>query len=63
MNDQGFLGALEQYWTVEDKPRLNRRNSWFRDHQVNPSLLIILAYISVPTIILFVVFCMVGAMF
>ena len=33
MNNQGFLGALAQYWTVEPKARLHRRNSWFDDHQ------------------------------
>lgn len=31
----GFLGAIRQFWTVEEKPRLYRRNSWFDDHQVN----------------------------
>ena len=31
MNDQGLFGALDQYWTVEDKPRLHRRNTYFDD--------------------------------
>ena len=35
MVSQGLWGAVEQYWTVEDKPRLDRRNSWFEDHQIN----------------------------
>lgn len=33
MNKQGLYGAIEQYWTVEPKARLNRRNTYFNDHQ------------------------------
>lgn len=29
--DQGFVGALDQYWTLEPKARLNRRNTYFDD--------------------------------
>jgi len=29
---QGFIGALDQYWTVEEKPRLDRRNTFFEDY-------------------------------
>ena len=29
--DQGLLGALEQFWTVEPKPRLGRKNTYFED--------------------------------
>ena len=29
--NQGLLGAFEQYFTVEDKPRLYRRNTYFED--------------------------------
>lgn len=35
MNDQGLYGALDQYWTVEPKARLHRRNSYFNDHQAS----------------------------
>lgn len=35
MMDQGFIGALEQYWTVDEKPRLNRRNTYFEDVQLS----------------------------
>lgn len=35
MNNQGFIYAVLQYFTVEDKPRLNRRNTWFRDHHMS----------------------------
>ena len=34
MVSQGFWGAVEQYWTIEDKPRLHRKNSWFEDHRI-----------------------------
>ena len=32
MSNQGLLGAFEQYWTVDEAPRLGRRNTYFRDH-------------------------------
>ena len=32
MIDQGLYGALDQYWSVDEKPRLHRRNSYFNDH-------------------------------
>jgi len=31
MYDQGLLGALHQYWNIEDKPRLYRKNTYFED--------------------------------
>lgn len=31
MNNQGFFGALWQYWNIQDKPRLDRRNTFFDD--------------------------------
>ena len=37
MTDQGFFGALDQYWTVHDKPRLDRRNTYFDDVQLSNS--------------------------
>ena len=58
---QGFLGALEQYWTVEPKARLHRRNSWAREHEPSHSDLVVGMYVSIiATISLFVV-VMVGA--
>jgi len=33
MNSQGLFGAIEQYWTVEPKARLHRRNTFFEDIQ------------------------------
>lgn len=35
MNCQGLLGALIQYWNIEEKPRLHRKNSYFEDHQLS----------------------------
>lgn len=35
MNNQGLFGALDQYWSIEEKPRLNRRNTYFDDVQVS----------------------------
>jgi len=35
MNDQGLFGALDQYWTVNEKPRLSRRNTYFNEVQVS----------------------------
>lgn len=35
MSSQGLLGALDQYWSVEEKPRLHRRNTYFREHEVS----------------------------
>ena len=31
MVNQGLFGALEQYWTVDEKPRLYRKNTYFDD--------------------------------
>ena len=31
MTNQGLCGALKQYWTIEEKPRLTRRNAYFED--------------------------------
>ena len=35
MNKQGLYGALEQFWTVEPKARLYRRNTFFVDKQLS----------------------------
>ena len=32
MVNQGLWGAIEQVWTVEEKPRLHRRNTFFEDY-------------------------------
>ena len=33
--NQGLIGALAQFWTIDEKPRLHRRNSYFEDHKVS----------------------------
>ena len=35
MSNQGLYGALDQYWTVNEAPRLNRRNTFFEDHKAS----------------------------
>lgn len=35
MSNQGLLGALEQFWTVNEAPRLGRKNTYFEDHKVS----------------------------
>lgn len=35
MNNQGLFGALNQYWSIEEKPRLHRRNTYFDDVKVS----------------------------
>lgn len=35
MSSQGLWGAIEQYWTVEPKVRLHRRNTFFDDCKVS----------------------------
>ena len=32
MSNQGLFGAFEQYWTVNEAPRLDRKNTFFDDH-------------------------------
>lgn len=32
--NQGFFGALEQYWSLEPKARLHRRNTYFDDAMI-----------------------------
>ena len=33
MSNQGILGAIYQYWNIEPKVRLHRRNTYFEEHQ------------------------------
>ena len=35
MSNQGIWGALEQYWSIEPKARLHRRNTFFDDVTVS----------------------------
>lgn len=60
MSNQGFTGALIQYFTIEDKPRLTRRNTWFRDHQISEKLTINILVVSSSVIIGVSIFSMMG---
>lgn len=31
----GLLGALDQYWNVQPKPRLAKKNTYFDDHKAS----------------------------
>ena len=33
--NEGLLGALDQYWGIEPKVRLHRRNTFFNDAQMS----------------------------
>ena len=35
MSSQGLLGAIYQYWNIEPKVRLHRRNTFFETHKVS----------------------------
>lgn len=60
MTNQGLFGALEQYWRVEPKARLNRRNTYFRDEfRVTEEHLLAIAIISLTGVIGIMAFFMV----
>ena len=56
MTNQGLLGALEQFWTVEDKPRLHRRNTYFEDVMISEQHLLAVATIVLAMVIGFMAF-------
>lgn len=61
MTNQGFTGALIQYFTIEEKPRLTRRNTWFRDHLEISEKLAMNIFVVIFSIILGVsIFSMMG---
>ena len=35
MTNQGLFGALDQYWNVQPKPRLAKKNTFFDEVQVS----------------------------
>ena len=61
MNNQGLYGALLQYWSIEDKPRLHRRNTYFDDIKVSnlDALKFCLGFILLAMAIV-VFWCLVG---
>lgn len=61
MVNQGLWGAIEQYWTVEEKPRLHRRNTYFEDHQItNLQALKFGLGFSIVAMAIFVFWCLLG---
>lgn len=57
------MGALEQYWTVDEKPRLYRKNTWLEDHEPQTVNLNAFLFIGVFSVMAFVVFAILEAMF
>jgi len=62
MDNQGFYGALVQFWTIDEKPRLHRRNTWFEDHQPSRTHLRILLFVSVFVVVAFMVSVILGGL-
>lgn len=61
MNNQGLFGALDQYWSVDEKPRLNRRNTYFDDLELsNVDALRVGIVVSVVAIAIVVFWSLVG---
>ena len=61
MVNQGFWGAVEQYWTVEDKPRLHRRNTFFEEVQISNKNSLKVGIVAVSVSITIVIFSMLRA--
>jgi len=63
MAKQNFWGAVEQYWTLEDKPRLHRRNTYFEDHpSISNWTSFKIGIVAVTTITIVICGIMVGGM-
>jgi len=61
MVNQGFWGAIDQFWTVEEKPRLHRRNTYFEDHpRVSSWTSLRLGIVAFCICITIVIFSLVG---
>ena len=61
MANQGLWGAIEQYWTVEEKPRLHRRNTYLDDHpQVSNWTSLKLGIVACSVSITLVILAMIG---
>lgn len=61
MVNQGLWGAIDQFWTVEEKPRLHRRNTYFEDHpQVSSWTSLKLGIVACSVSITIVIFSLVG---
>ena len=63
MVNQGLWGAVEQYWTVEEKPRLHRRNTYFEDHpQISNWTSLKLGIVAFSVSITIVILCLIGGL-
>ena len=64
MVNQGLWGAVEQYWTVEEKPRLHRRNTYFEDHpkELSNFSTLKLGIVACSVVITIVISALVGGM-
>lgn len=62
MVSQGFMGALSQYWTVDEKPRLNRKNTYFDDVQLSNIDALRVGIVVSTIVITMVVLGLVGVM-
>ena len=60
MVNQGLWGALEQFWTVEEKPRLHRRNTFFEEYQVTQYDALKLGIVATTLTITIIVTSMIG---
>lgn len=56
MSNQGLMGALLQYWTIDEKPRLNRRNTYFEDLELSNINALRVGVVASTVVITIVVF-------
>ena len=62
MVSQGLWGAIEQYWTVDEKPRLSRRNTYFEDCKLSNYDSFLVGIVACTGVITLVILAMVGVM-
>ena len=63
MDNQGLVFAVLQYFTVEEKPRLYRRNTWFEDHlQMSDATAFRFLFVFISLAIALTIFMMVGGL-
>ena len=62
LTSQGLIGAIEQYWTINPKPRLDRKNTYFDDVQLsNAQALRVGIVVSTVSIAVVGFWCVLGA--
>ena len=60
MSNQGLFGALDQYWSVEPKVRLHRRNTYFNQEVSDRDAFVFGFVISVLAIALICFWSLIG---